>query len=278
MMNIPEFQFGISSWSYPWAVGVAKRPQPEKYLTALGLLEKAKELGVNRVQIADNLPLEKLSESESAVLNSYSETEGIQVEVGTKGIEPDHMLRFLDLALIFNSPVVRTLPAIFGKRIPIKDVEKQLCQVLDAYKKAGVVIVLENHEAFTSAEYADMMARVNHPNLKICLDLSNALGAMEGPLYAMELMGPYCGNLHFKDIVIIRSKTLMGFSVEGRPSGQGKLPIHWILDQIQSFNLYPSVIFELWPPFQKTLEETIALEDNWVKQSVEFMRTLDWKR
>lgn len=277
-MNIPEFQFGISSWSYPWAVGVASGPQPKKPLTALGLLVKAKELDVKRVQIADNLPLEKLSDSEIKILNAYSKHEGIQVEVGTKGIEPDHMLHFLDLAVTFNSPVVRTLPAIFGKRIPIKDVEKQLCQVLDAYEKAGVVIVLENQEAFTSAEYADMMARVNHPNLRICLDLSNALGAMEGPLYAMQLMGPYCGNLHFKDIVIIRSKTLMGFSVEGRPSGQGNLPIHWILNQIQSFNLYPSVIFELWPPLQETLNETIKLENDWVKQSVKFMRTLDWKR
>jgi sugar phosphate isomerase/epimerase len=139
-----------------------------------------------------------------------------------------------------------------------------------------VTIVLENQEAYLTQEYADMMARVDHPNLRICLDLSNALGAMEGPEHAMPRMGPYCGNLHFKDVVIIRSKTLMGFTVEGRPAGQGSIPIRWALEQVQRYGHRPSVIVELWPPFQANLEATIAMEDDWVRQSVEFMRTLTW--
>ncbi|MFC1761441.1 sugar phosphate isomerase/epimerase family protein [Planctomycetota bacterium] len=272
------FEFGISSWSYPWAIGVAKGPQPDQPLSALGLLEKAKALNVPIVQIADNLPLEKLSAEEIQALASFAKDQGIRIEVGTKGIEPDHMLRFLDLAQILGSPIVRTLPALFGVRVPIEEVEKSLCQVLDAYQAAGVVIVLENQEAYRADEYADIMARVNHPHLRICLDLSNALGAMEGPAHAMERMGPYCGNLHFKDVVIIRSKTLMGFAVEGRPSGQGSIPIHWMLDQVQGYGHCPSVIVELWPPFQETLAETIVMEEDWVRQSVEFMRTLDWRR
>lgn len=268
--------FGISSWSYPWAIGVAKGPQPPTPLSALGLLEKAKAYNVPIVQYADNLPLEKLSHAEIDELKRFAYTAGIRIEVGTKGITQEHMLRFLDLAQTLGSPVVRTLPALFGQRIPIEEVEIQLRQVLNAYAKAGVTIVLENQEAYRSQEYADMMARVDHPNLQICLDLSNALGAMEGPGHAMKRMGPYCGNLHFKDVVIIRSQTLMGFAIEGRPAGQGSIPIEWTLERLQQYGKRPSVIIELWPPFQEDLEATIAMEDEWVQQSVTFMRTLAW--
>ncbi len=59
--DMQKLDFGISSWTFPWSVGVAKGPQPPQKMTALELLKKAKELNVNLVQIADNLPLEKLT-------------------------------------------------------------------------------------------------------------------------------------------------------------------------------------------------------------------------
>lgn len=271
-----NIEFGISSWSYPWAVGVAQGPRPEQPLSAIGLLEKAKALGVKVVQIADNLPLEDLTDAELGELKQFALDAGIRIEVGTKGIEPEHMLRFLEIAQMLGSPVVRTLPAIFGERVPIQDVERQLSQVLDAYQTAGVMMVLENQEAYRADEYADMMARVNHPNLQVCLDLANALGAMEGPEHVMSRLGPHCANFHFKDVVTVRSETLMGFTIEGRPSGQGVIPIHWALEQLQQFGKQPIVIIELWPPPQETLEETLALEEDWVKQSVAYCRTLHW--
>ena len=54
---------GISSYTYTWAVGVPGS-LPEKQLSAYDLADKAAELGLKLVQIADNLPLEKLSENE----------------------------------------------------------------------------------------------------------------------------------------------------------------------------------------------------------------------
>ncbi|MFC1762506.1 hypothetical protein ACFL6U_10555 [Planctomycetota bacterium] len=74
----------------------------------------------------------------------------------------------------------------------------------------------------------------------------------------------------------MRSPTLMGFSIEGRPSGQGSLPIRWAMSQLKKHGLTPSLILELWPPLQKTMEETLALEEDWVRQSVAYCRTLSW--
>ena len=268
------FKFGISSWSNPWSIGVAKGPQPKVPLTALGLLNKAKELGVNLVQFADNLPLEKLTESELVMVKTFADTNKIDIEVGTKGIEKDHLLQFLKLAQFFHSPILRTLPALFGKKAEIKEVANNLIDVLPLFKKAGVTIVLENTEAFKAEEYAKLMKHINHPNLKMCIDPANALGIMEGYEHVLETLLPFCGNYHFKDIEVVRSQTLMGFAVNGKPSGQGQLPFPRILNQLVKHKLKPSIIIVLWPPLQETMEETIALENDWVKQSVEYLRSI----
>src|ERR1700730_13537497 len=76
---------GIGSWTYGWWSGVAGYPQPEVRLTPATLIGMAKELGVGGVQIADNLPgaLDQV-----ATLCAC----GIDVEIGTRGTDPSHLL------------------------------------------------------------------------------------------------------------------------------------------------------------------------------------------
>ncbi len=266
-----NFHFGISSWSYPWSIGVNKGPQPQQKMTALELLQKAVELNVGLVQIADNLPLEHLSSYEIEELVHFASEHNLQIEVGTKGTEPDHLLKFLEIARTLKSPLLRTLPALFGKKAVLDEVEYNVRAVLPQFQKANVVIVLENTEAFHADEYVKLMDRIDSPYFQMCLDLANALGVMEGPEYVMDQLIPYCGNFHFKDVEVTRSQTLMGFSVHGKPSGQGQIPLHKALTALKSKSLYPSVIIELWPPFQENLAQTIKLENEWVKQSVNYM-------
>lgn len=269
-------QLGISSWSFPWAVGVNKGPQPSKKLTVFDLLDKAYELSVNRLQIADNLPLENLSDSELHELKHKAAAFQVQLEIGTKGIDYNHLKHFLDMAVYLGSPLVRTLPALFGKKAVLQEVEENVNAVLPLYASQGIQLVLENTEAFKAEEYAALVKRINHPNFGICLDLANALGIMEGPEYVMETLGPYCLNYHFKDVMVKRSETLMGFTVEGRPSGQGHLSLPWALSKLQSFGKQPSVIIELWPTFIQDIVQTVQLESDWVVQSVSYCKSLSW--
>ena len=266
-----NFQFGISSWCYPWSIGVNKGPQPKRKMTALELLNNAVELNVSLVQIADNLPLEHLSSSEIKDLAHFASENNIQIEVGTKGTEPEQLLRYLEIAITLKSPILRTLPALFGKKAVLTDVEQNVRSVLPQFEKANVVIVLENTEAFHADDYVKLIDRIDSPYFRICLDLANALGIMEGPEYVLDRLIPYCGNFHFKDVEITRSQTLMGFSVHGKPSGQGHIPFHKALKALNERNLHPSVIIELWPPFQENLDQTIKLEKEWVKESVNYM-------
>lgn len=207
-------------------------------------------------------------------LEKQAEEWNISIEIGTKGIEVSHLMRFLDIAKKFKSPILRTLPALFGKTAVFDEVKSNLAQVLPAFEQAGIIIVLENTEAFTAAEYVTLMEQINHPNLRLCIDLANALGKMEGPHYVFEKMMPYCANYHFKDVEIIRSQTLMGFSVTGKPSGSGQIPVKWVLNKLKSNNMFPSVIIELWPPLQENIDKTIELENNWATESVRNLKLI----
>lgn len=267
-------KFGISTWSYPWAVGVTKGPRLAKRLSVFDVLENARELGVELIQYADNLPLEELPWETLVKLKRIAHDYGIHMEVGTKGTEPRHLRKFLEIANYLHSPILRTLPALFGDHVPLGQIEQNLIEVLPDFEKEGVVITLENQEAYRSEELAGLMEKINHPNLRICLDLANALGAMEGPEHVMSHLGPWCGNFHLKDVMVTRSQNLMEFLVEGRPAGQGKLPVKWALERLKEYGVEHTTILELWPPWQGHIDSTVKLEREWVGQSVNYMKTL----
>lgn len=267
-------KFGISTWSYPWAYGVKAGPQPERKMTAMELMEKAREYKVELVQFADNLPLEELPQADLEAVKAYADAHGIALEAGTKGNDEKQLRRFLEIARLFESPVLRVLPAFFGSTAVMEGVESNIRKVLPAFDDAGITIVLENTEAFRAEEYAALMERVNHPRFRMCLDLANALGCMEGPDYVMERLLPWVGNFHFKDVRVKRSETVMGFSVYGTPSGQGDIDLPWALGKFRELGLDPSVIIELWPPFTENIQKTVELEDRWVQESVDYMRSV----
>ena len=275
MLEKKKLNFGISSWTFPWSVGTINGPQPESRLTVIDLLNKAVELEVELIQIADNLPLESISRSELAELRSAATEYGISIEVGTQGTDPHHLRNLLEIAKFLGSPILRTLPGSFIKKTDLEEVEINLRDVLPDFEKAGVILVLENYEAYTGLEYLELMQRINHQNIRMCIDLANALGRMEGPLYFMDLLASYCGSFHFKDVDIIRSTNLLGFSVIGKPAGQGSIPLKMAMSKLKSYGLFPSVIIELWPPLLDTIEGTIEMENKWAKQSVDYLKSLN---
>ena len=72
-------KIGISSWTYPCAIGVKGYPIRDP-MTAIGLLERACAMGAQVVQIADNLPLD------ASMLESIRRAaSGIEIELGTRG-------------------------------------------------------------------------------------------------------------------------------------------------------------------------------------------------
>jgi sugar phosphate isomerase/epimerase len=64
----------------------------------------------------------------------------------------------------------------------------------------GVILALENHIDYTSAEIEEILQRVDSEALKVNFDTGNTLRMMEDPVAAARRLGPYTVATHTKDL------------------------------------------------------------------------------
>ena len=240
-------RLGISSYTYTWAIGVPGFP-PARPMNALDLLTKAAALGVSVVQIADNLPLDALTTAQLEELGQSASRLQITVEVGTRGIALDHLHRYLKLAQFLGSPILRVVVDTADSHPSADEVAARLQEFEPELAQSGVVLAIENHDRFTAECLADIIKRINSDRVGICLDTVNSLGALQGPCIVVDTLARWTVNLHVKDFTISRAGHMMGFLVEGRPAGQGRLDLPWLLRRIAEAGRDPNAILELWTP------------------------------
>jgi sugar phosphate isomerase/epimerase len=267
-------RLGIGSYTCVWAVGVPGYPQPEEPLTAFGLLDQAKELGVRVVQIADNLPLHRLGESKLERLHQQATEAGIAIEVGTGGIGADKLLRYLAIATRLGSPILRTVIDADGERPAPDEVVARLAPLMPEFEHAGVTLALENHDRFRAVVLRDIVERLRSPGIGVCLDTANSLGCLEGPEHVAEVLGPHTVNLHLKDVRAFRPPHHKGFVVEGCAAGAGPLDITGLLTRLRERGARGNAIVELWPAPEPVLADAVAKEKRWTRESVGYLRTL----
>jgi len=267
-----SLRLGIGSYTYPWAIGVPGHPPPRP-LSALELLERAHSLGVGVVQYCDNLPLHRLPDSYRVELKSVAARLGIAIEVGTRGVEGDLLLHYLDLALQMGSPIVRTVTDTADQQPGDDKLIAALRDVAPAYDRAGVALAIENHGRHSSPRLINILERVGSPAVGVCLDTANSLGALERPEATVAALAPWTANLHLKDFTIRRLSHMFGYEITGCPAGAGLLDIPTILERVSTTGRDLSAIVELWPPPAERLSDTIAREETWAMESVTYLRT-----
>ncbi|MHB8862215.1 MAG: sugar phosphate isomerase/epimerase family protein [Pirellulaceae bacterium] len=64
----------------------------------------------------------------------------------------------------------------------------------------NVILALENHIDYTSAEIYEILERVGSESLKVNFDTGNTLRMMEDPVAAARRLGPYTVATHTKDV------------------------------------------------------------------------------
>lgn len=260
---------GISSYAFTWAVGVPGH-QPEKPLSPMELIDLAVELGVENLQIADNLPMHIHSQDTLQQIKKYADKNHIQIEIGTKRLTDENLGHYLDIAAFFESPFLRIIIDDAGYQPNHVQITQILKNQLPRFEKYNVILAIENHDRFTALELVHIMEKSGSQNVKICLDTVNSLGAGEGIETVTKILGPCTINLHVKEFTTRRASHKMGFTIEGFPLGMGLLPLNWILEQINP-DCY-SAILEQWVPPEKTLEQTIIKEKNWAIESINVLK------
>lgn len=223
------------------------------------------------MQVADNLPLHALDSGELRDAADQAADLHLTIEVGTRGVEPAQLLRYLNLAVTFNAKLVRTLIDSEDVQPSLEQAENWIREALPEFESCGITLGLENYEAHCCSEIASLVRRLETNHVGICLDTVNSLGALETPNYVVTTLAPLAVNLHVKDFVIERVPQKMGFVVAGAPAGDGRLDIPWVLQQMPAAKNI-SAILEQWPPFAPSVETAAELEQQWAVRGVQYLR------
>ncbi len=159
-------------------------------------------------------------------LRAYLTTHGMSLEVDTSGTAPAHMSEMLNVAHRMGATSLRTYTRHGGPvREMLQKTADDLAEVMQKAADLGVIIVLENHEDFTGPELAEIVERVNRPNLKILYDYGNSQMVLEDPIASLDAVLPHVYSVHFKDHVMIRAEDAGQLTVAGVPVGDGFLPL-----------------------------------------------------
>lgn len=265
-------KLGIGSYAFAWGIGVPGYPQPDAPMRYTDLLQITADLGLAVAQIADNLPLHTLDDSERAALKAFADAHGLAVEVGTRGIAPAHLRQYLQIAADFDSPILRVVVDTADHHPDVPEIIDTLRGILPEFERHDIILAIENHDRFRAVQLVQVMQALDSPYVGICLDTVNSFGALEGPAVVVEQLGPYVVNLHVKDFKIARVDHNMGFVLEGAPAGEGMLDVPWLLAALDGNGRDYSAIIELWPAPEADMAATVAKEMAWAQQSVRTMR------
>ena len=253
-------RLGLSSYTFNWWSASKAGLSPEQ------LLDSAIEHRVEVIQIADNMPVDDLSPHRLDALAQRACNACIVIETGTRGVDPPHLRKHLDIARRLHAPLLRTI---------IDTTEAQAIESLrilaPEFERAGVILGIENHDRFPAVSFHRIVEQIGSPAIGICLDTANSLGCGEDIHTVLHQLGPYVVNLHLKDFRIERLPHSKGFLVTGCPAGKGLLDIPAVLARVPN---HVSCILELWSEPLETVELSITRENNWARESLHYLRPL----
>lgn len=260
---------GLSSYTYGWAIGVPGH-QPARPMNEQDLLDRALQHGVKLVQICDNLPLLRLPPDRLDQFAVRANGEGLRLEVGSRGLTVEHATEMIALARHVNANLIRFVvdgPDFHPDPADVVRTLRAIAPLLD-----GLRLGVENHDRFTAKTLRSIIERTGSDRIGICLDTVNSLGAGEGLDTVLAELAPMTFNLHIKDFQITRFPHLMGFTVEGRPAGEGMLDLQHVLEELNHHGRCETAVLEQWTPPEASLAKTIAKEEAWAGRSLEYLK------
>jgi sugar phosphate isomerase/epimerase len=261
---------GLGSYSFFWEQS-ARNP------TALSLAEvftRTAELGLELFQICDYEPLERMSHSELKEAADCARELGLNIELGTKGVEPARLAKFLELAKIFDAKLVRSMTGNKELKLEKHEVIQILQEELKPFEDAGVVLALETYEQISSSELVEIVSTVDSPNLGICLDPANVVANLEHPERCIELCASYVKNIHAKDFAFTRQEGWVGFSYSGAEMGEGLHDYPNLLSIVKPRERGINEVIEHWLPWQGSIEKSIEVEKRWTQVAIEYLRSV----
>lgn len=265
---------GLSSYAFFWRSS-DRVPEP------LGLEDMVREtaaLGVGLLQLCDTPQIEEYSPEALEALRRLAEAEGVALELGTRGTDPEHLRRYLRLAAALDVSLLRSMWTSGDDRPDRDETLRRLRVIAPELEEAGVVLALETYEQVSTAALVEVVQTLDHPLIRICLDPANTVANLELPRDVTALCAPYVANWHVKDFDFSRNPGWVGFVYTGTALGDGRLDYDGIRALLEPESRGINQIIEFWLPWQDSApaEEqalvTTRLEAKWTDITLDHLR------
>ena len=259
---------GLSTYAFFGQIS-DRAPEP------LGLEEvfsRTRELGAQVFQICDYPPLQTYSDARLGDLKKSAEDLGITLELGTKGIRPEHLANYLRMADLLGAKVIRSMVNAPDHRPTLSEAEALLRASMPAYEASGVSLALETYEQLSSTDLVALVESVGSRRLGICLDPANCVANLEHPVAVIDRCAPYVANLHVKDFAFTRRGGWVGFTLEGVELGKGLLPYDYMIEKVDPEARGINQVVEHWLTWQEDYATTARLENAWNAHNLARMR------
>lgn len=257
---------GINSYAYRWAICHGE-------MDVVSFLEKAVELGVDVVQICDNLPFDALSDEECDRIRARFGKQ-VSIKTGYKGLVPANLERALNVSKRLGATSMRLVIDDNGCKATTDEVVSVMSSMLPLLEKLDIRISIENHFKHTPEELKEILERVGSKYLTICYDCFNSISLNIGTEQSFSVLLPYIEDVHVKDVKISRFKT--GFLFSGCRFGEGILDVKDIVSRTLAIHPDASFILEGWIDEAGGLSETIKNEQEINKDGIRYLKEL-WK-
>lgn len=260
---------GVGTYAFFWQWH-STAPQP---LTLTDMIDKAASWEVPLFQICDYPLLESYDDAALAALHRHATDRGVRLELGTRGVRPEHLTRYLRLAQALEVSLVRSMVNAADHRPSVDEAARLLQEVMPSYEEAGVTVALETYEQVPVRDLVRLVEAVDSPALGICLDPGNSVAALELPVTTVELAAPHVRNIHVKDFAFSRRDGWVGFTFAGCPLGEGLLDYRHLVDTTRPDERGLNQIIEHWLPWQGDSATTVRLEDQWTLHNLSYLRS-----
>ena len=278
---------GIDTYSYHRFFGEIREGEedPGTRWTTWDFLARAVELGVDGVSLEtcyldlddpafrDRLALTLDGAGLETVL-AWGHPGGL--EMGRSVERLDDLLRVIDQAAGMGVPLVRLVVGTFthwGKEPPHVSVERLVPRVQAACRhadEAGVRLSIETHTALPVEALADLVRRVEAPDLGVVLDTANVVRVGSDLLEATRLMAGVTDMVHMKDLDLSEA----GFGDPGgwwpcTSLGAGDLDLHGVLAELRSVGFEGLMCVELatLPPGSEE-DRMVAESTAWLREAI----------
>lgn len=257
-------KIGVGSYAFRFAINHPALPAAKR-MGLEGLLEFCVENEVEVLQICDNIALNTLDTKLVSGAAAFAKARGIEIELGTTGYNPGHLREYIELCKVFNSRILRT---VLNAR-DAEEVAVALERIIPNLEARDVVLAIENHFDLNPVELANMVARINHPRVKVCMDPLNSISLFWGVNETFDALRSSIASAHVKDAKMTRQGS--GFLVSGCPLGEGIAGVDEYIARVHEANPACNIFLEQWMDALGDVEETLAEEREWVMQGLNYL-------